>query len=342
MKLFLLFILAIADVKAGIFDGGRINRPSLPICKDGKASQSYSLTMYAYNGVEAGISLEAAGEKLVGLAADYDFLAKKLLPSLLLNSIIFQTDDTYSSNMITLSQGFIRPRRVDNNPDIDHLSFVPASAKGDELVVCPKTSCAGLVVSGINKTIVQKIDGVSRKRGYEIKENPYDDISGDHTPSDFRSLHFLYDVISKSGLGLGDFFKNNYFVIPDIEQDAICKDIKTRLPDFPNAPDGCFKNRFSNDFTDQERKSSFKMSTHLRYLLSSQKNTCTKSKEGAPCQATDMQKMSYMDAVARDYAEQVMFNIEKKNEGKWTIYHIKLNPEFICKYGRPKSELVTK
>ena len=54
-----------------------------------------------------------------------------------------------------------------------------------------------------------------------------------------------------------------------------------------------------------------------------------------------MEKMSYMNAVAKEYGAKQAIKIEQRNQGKWAIYKIQVNPDFFCKYGRSVDELLT-
>lgn len=333
-------------------------RPNYPLCRENKPSQNYSLTIYAYNDVQKGTPINEAGEQLKALAKSYDFFAKAIIPDLLLNSYIerYQNEErdkadairfvfmnravmsftnetsnrmVWSGENLNISSILTDSLWIDRvtgamSQDgrkgeisklirgLHDLSFIPTSSKGDELVVCPASSCKNLLVPRINKTIENVSEDDSLV--YGVKENHFDKIERVDFDK-FNDLYFLYDIIGKSGLTLGKSFNENYYVIPEANQSNICKDISQTHPE-KDQTERCFKKEIDAD--------------------------CNEYISNKTCHPTEMQRTSFMDAVARDYAENVTFETEKKNEGKWTIYKIKINPEFICKYGRSKSELVTK
>lgn len=311
-------------------------RAKVPLCKDNKANHNYSLTIYAYKEVRKGLFLDQASEQLEQLAAYYDWFAQGVMPRLLLRTEGFEKESN-NNNRYAIENYYLSPRinhdvinelkSLGSNSSRDNiysnLSFIPTSTKGDELVICPSSLCEGLTIPQINKTIEHHSRGEDRVGYgiYGVKENPYDEIGNIKNYNELTNYYFLYDILSKSGLNLGEELSKNYYVIPELEQKTFCKNVMKEIPTHPNIEAECFK---YND-KDEPRIKEFKFGRRFGRHLSD-----------------ETLQLAYMDSVARDYAEQSVFSFEKKNEGQWMIYKIKLNPEFICKYGRPMSEFKTK
>lgn len=320
-------------------------RAKVPLCKDNKPNQKYSLTIYAYNGIDTGTHLDEASNNLQELSKDYDWIAKGVIPRLLIRTEGFSRESNWNNGYEIESSDLI-PRinhDVVNELKADgihsrFLEFIPTSTSGDELVICPQSLCKGLVVPKINKKIelvcndkngsAYYCENTSPKYSvdgfYMAKENVFDNIVSVKKYNQYNELrkeYFLYDILSKSGLSLGETLGQNYYVVPEIEQTKLCADVMKEIPNHPNSQEECFKYNDKDEPRIKEQKFGRRFGRHL---------------------SDETLQLAYMDSVARDYAEQSVFSFEKKNEGQWIIYKIKLNPEFICKYGRPMSDFKTK
>jgi hypothetical protein len=348
----------------------------------------------AYNEATMADDIASAGVEINRQSWVYDFISQKVIPRLLMESYIRRyTDkkrdnkeaiDFVSHDVEILSYAYTPERLTENaemmrwsdtqsnfafdraigwenrtelrqvKDDINRLSFVPTSPRGDELIICPDSTCMELQHPFTNERLVDYSD--TRLSGESIssigsKNNKHEYIKHVRTYNDFSKMYFLYDILSKSGLTLGSFFKESYFVIPEMDKSNLCKEVPSLLPYHPK---GCFENPFKV-YEDLIAYSSNLRATNtaqhivnVTYLhkynqlqccqkLSNGQEECS-SQHSDPCYSTDMMKSAYMDAMARDYLLKKTFEIEKKIKEKWSIYKIKLNPELVCKYARPKKE----
>ena len=369
-KIFLLIVFLLTSC-AGIADKNILvfnkiaKNSTVDLCVNNKSNHNYSLTIYAYNDFQKSIRIDKAVEELKNLDTQYKLIAEEVIPNLLLKSFfmakryqnivtnkyknydfifkfnIKEGEEPFDVLNYYEAQGYAQSEDWSDNAFNNlrsapfqwlrqlpqDLSFIPTSSNGEELVICPKDLCLGLVVPRSNK-IIENFSDKDGSSSYGVKENLYE-IKADHyregTIQSFNSIdefYFLFDILSKSKLALGEHYFEKYFSIPEIDQAKICADFKIKLP---SHPDSCFK---------------YQTRTYTKELHGT--NLFALDSYSTKHEPTDIDKALYMDAVARDYIEKTTFDIEKSNEGKWTIYKIKVNPDFICKYERNKSELYTK
>ena len=351
-----------------------LRSPEKPICQNGKPANGYNLTIMAYNDAEKGTKLEDAKDQTNELTTFYDVFSYTAIPALLLDSQYkISRDKDEHQNLLFRSHSIkYVPESLTEAPETrvwwgdggDVLSkplksvgygnpwrnttgplLIPASQNGDQLIICPNYSCLGLKNPISGEEIIE-ID-VHPNKALGVKGNLYLEVEGLSNYNSMGSDFFLFDLISKSQTRIGSKFLDSYFVVPKMDQEKICTEMKTWELGYPS---GCFETGFKNNedrlnfnYGNPKFKSTFLSDSGSVACCEKMENGGMECHHGSSsefaCEPNEELNQKYMDAVVRDYIMNKSFTVEKKNSGKWSIYKIKFDPSVMCKYSRDISEL---
>lgn len=321
----------------------------------------FDLTILTYNQPKRNIAFDKYALEGQQLNSSFDFLSQKVIPELLLRSVLedgqshaeesldwfsFQPklkisleedgvvkihtrtsfDDFLKSTQRNLFQDDSKSEAVSAfYGTIGELNVISSSQLGNEIIVCPIATCAE-VIHPFTKEKISFMNTYYARDFYYFESNP---------PIIKQLLVNDYDVGIGSGIRnyyfLADLLLKNGFPLGGMwEQNYFVTPLRNQKKICHLLFASSFKGNECFNLNDETYQKEIAENSNFDYLK--KVNNLTSD---AP-----LSRVILNDAITREYLYSTLFHVDKKNLGKWSMYRITFNFSEILKFKHPKSELL--